>query len=219
MDLEKFRNDVYDMTENLSKNLKENDLPKLNYVRQQLIEMYQKNLVKINHSILELICASNLISNGYAVEVEKDVSDILVCDIFAKKGGGNTIIEIETGFTPPEHAMDTVDYYAARIMSKIARYSKHCSKFSLATPVTGILPIPQIFLLPPNARKKEDVNKIKELCDRYYKNPPIKYDDILNAHLHSIYLINIDKGFAKEVDPHGYVDLTKNLLGRSEVEY
>ena len=219
MDLEKFRNDVYDMTENLSKNLKENDLPKLNYVRQQLIEMYQKNLVKINHSILELICASNLISNGYAVEVEKDVSDILVCDIFAKKGGGNTIIEIETGFTPPEHAMDTVDYYAARIMSKIARYSKHCSKFSLATPVMGILPIPQIFLLPPNARKKEDVNKIKELCDRYYKNPPITYDDILNAHLHSIYLINIDKGFAKEVDPHGYVDLTKNLLGRSEVEY
>ena len=219
MDLEKFRNDVYDMTENLSKNLKENDLPKLNYVRQQLIEMYQKNLVKINHSILELICASNLISNGYAVEVEKDFSDILVCDIFAKKGGGYTIIEIETGFTPPEHAMDTVDYYAARIMSKIARYSKHCSKFSLATPVMGILPIPQIFLLPPNARKKEDVNKIKELCDRYYKNPPIKYDDILNAHLHSIYLINIDKGFAKEVDPHGYVDLTKNLLGRSEVEY
>ncbi len=219
MDLEKFRNDVYDMTENLSKNLKANDLPKLNYVRQQLIEMYQKNLVKINHSILELICASNLISNGYAVEVEKDVSDILVCDIYAKKGGGNTIIEIETGFTPPEHAMDTVDYYAARIMSKIARYSKHCSKFSLATPVMGILPIPKIFLLPPNVRKKEDVNKIKELCDRYYKNPPINYDDILNAHLHSIYLINIDKGFAKEVDPHGYVDLTKNLLGKSEVEY
>ena len=219
MDLEKFRSDVYEMTEKLSKNLKENDMPKLNYVRQQLIEMYQKNLVKINHSVLELICASNLISRGYAVEVEKDVSDILVCDIYAKKGGGNTIIEIETGFTPPEHAMDTVDYYAARIMSKIARYSQHCSKFSLATPVTGILPISKIFLLPPNARKKEDVNKVKDLCDRYYKNPPIKYDDILNAHLHSIYLINIDKGFAKELDPQGYVDLTENLLGRSEVEF
>ncbi len=219
MDLEKFRNDVYEMTERLSKNLKENDIPKLNYVRQQLIQMYQKNLVKINHSILELICASNLISRGYAVEVEKDVSDILVCDIYAKKGGGTTIIEIETGFTPPEHAMDTVDYYAARIMSKIARYSQHCSKFSLATPVIGILPISKIFLLPPNARKKEDVNKVKDLCDRYYKNPPIQYDDILNAHLHSIYLINIDKGFAKELDPQGYVDLTESLLGRSEVEF
>jgi len=61
MDLEKFSNDVYEMTKKLSKNLKENDISKLNYVRQQLIEMYQKNLVKINHSILELICASNLI--------------------------------------------------------------------------------------------------------------------------------------------------------------
>ena len=219
MNLEKFRDDVYHMVEKLSKNLKENDVSKLNHVRNQLLEMYQKNLVKINHSILELICANNLISRGYAVEVEKDVSNILVCDIYAKKGGGDTIIEIETGFTPPEHAMDTVDYYAARIMSKIARYSQHCSKFSLATPVVGILPIPKIFLLPPNARNKNDVMKIKNLCDRYYKNPPIQFDDILNAHLHSIYLINIDKGFAKELDPQGYVDLTQNLLGRSEVKY
>ena len=219
MDLKKFQNDVIVMSEKLSKNLKENDISKLNYVRQQLIEMYKKNLVKINHSILELICASTLISRGYAVEVEKDVTDILVCDIFAKKGGGNTIIEIETGFTPPEHAMDTIDYFSARIMSKIARYSQHCSKFSLATPAVGILPISKIFLLPPNARKKEDVQKIKDLCDRYYKNPPIEYDDILNAHLHSIYLINIDKGFAKELDPQGYVDLTDSLLSRSEVNY
>lgn len=219
MDLEKFRNDVYVMTEKLSKNLKEGDRPSLNYVRNQLIEMYRKNLVKINHSVLELICASTLISRGYTVEVEKSVSDILVCDIYAKKGGGYTIIEIETGFTPPEHAMDTVDYYAARIMSKIARYSQHCSKFSLATPVIGILPISKIFLLPPNARNKEDVNKVKELCDRYYNNPPIEYDDILNAHLHSIYLINIDKGFAKELDPQGYDELTQSLLGRSEIEY
>ena len=219
MDLKKFSNDIFEMSEKLAKNLKENDVPKLNFVGQQLIGMYKKNLVKINHSILELICSSNLISRGFTVEVEKDVSDILVCDIFAKKGGGNNIIEIETGFTPPEHAMDTIDYFSARIMSKIARYSKHCSKFSLATPVVGLLPISKIFLLPPNARKKEDVQKIKDLCDRYYKNPPIEYDDILNAHLHSIYLINIDKGFAKELDPQGYVDLTNDLLERSEVEY
>ena len=219
MDLEKFRNDVYKMSVKLSKHLKDTDVAKLGYIRQQLIEMYQKNLVKINHSILELICATNLISRGYKVEVEKDVSDILVCDLYAKKGCGDTIIEIETGFTPPEHAMDTIDYFAARIISKIARYSQHCSKFSLATPVTGILPISKIFLLPPNARKKDDIIKIKELCDRYYKNPAIEYDDILNAHLHSIYLINIDKGFAKELDPQGYVNLTEKILGRSEIEY
>ncbi|MGV7226512.1 MAG: hypothetical protein ACQ9CV_06295 [Nitrosopumilus sp.] len=219
MDLKKFQNDVDVMTEKLSNQLQKNDISKLDYVKGQLISMYKKNLVKINHSILELICASTLISRGFAVEVEKDVSDILVCDIFAKKGGGNTIIEIETGFTPPEHAMDTIDYFSARIMSKIARYSQHCSKFSLATPAVGILPISKIFLLPPNARKKEDVQKIKDLCDRYYKNPPVGFDDILNAHLHSIFLINIDKGFAKELDPQGYLDLTDGLLKISEVEY
>ena len=63
------------------------------------------------------------------------------------------------------------------------------------------------------------IKKIKELCDLYYKNPLIDYYDILNAHLHSIYLINIDKGFAKELDPQGYVELTERLLQRSEVGY
>ena len=43
-----------------------------------------------------------MISRGYAVEVEKDISEILVCDLFAMKDGGNTIIEIETGFTLPQ---------------------------------------------------------------------------------------------------------------------
>ena len=219
MDLTKFENDVNYMTENLSAKLKTHDRHKLEFVRDQLIEMYKKNLVKINHSILELICAANLIARGYRVYVEKDVSDILVCDIYAKKGGGDTIIEIETGFTPPEHAMDTFDYYAARIMSKIARYSQHCSKFSLAIPAVGLLPLAKLFLLPPNARKKEDVTKIQILCDRYYKNPSISFDDILNAHLHSIYLINIDQGFAKELDPQGYVELTEALLGRSNIDY
>jgi hypothetical protein len=219
MDLEKFRNDVYSITDRLAKNLSGEDVPKLKLVGQQLIDMYKKNLVKINHSVLELICAANLIANGYVVEVEKQVSDILVCDLFAKKGGGDTIIEIETGFTPPDHAMDTIDYSTARIMSKIARYSKYCSKFSLATPVLGIIPVPKIFLIPPNARKNDDVKKVQELCDRYYKNPPITFDDILNARIHSIYLINVDKNFAKAMDPQGYVDLTEKLLKRSEVSY
>ncbi|MGD2107075.1 MAG: hypothetical protein PVH93_05655, partial [Nitrosopumilaceae archaeon] len=102
MDLEKFQEDVNKVTGELSSKLEQKDWPRLIFVRDQLIEMYKKNLVKINHSVLELICAANLIANGYAVNVEKKVSDILVCDLFAKKGDGDTIIEIETGFTPPD---------------------------------------------------------------------------------------------------------------------
>ena len=218
MDVEKFQDDVYSITELLSEHLPPELTPKLNFVRQTLIEFYKKNLVKINHSILELICAAELISHGFSVDVEKSVSDILVCDLFGKKGDETSIIEIETGFTPPEHALDTVDYYVARIVSKIARYSKYCGKFSLATPVVNILPISDIFLLPPNARKPEDVMKLKKLCDRFYKNPQIKLEDIQNAHIHSIYLINTDKGFAKEMDPEMYLQLTKQLMSQSEID-
>jgi len=218
LDVEKFQDDVYSITELLSENLSPELIPKLNFVRQNLIEYYKKNLVKINHSVLELICAAELISHGFSVDVEKSISDVLVCDLFGKKGDGTAIIEIETGFTPPEHALDTVDYYSARIVSKIARYSKHCGKFSLATPVVNILPISDIFLIPPNTRKPEDVEKLKKLCDRFYKNPQIELDDIQNAHIHSVYLINTDKGFAKEMDPELYLQMTKQLIEQSEID-
>ena len=218
MDVDKFRDDVYTITELLSSRLSENEKPKLNFVRQKLIDLYKENLVKINHSVLELICSAELILHGYDVTVEKNVSDILVCDLFASKGDDSTIIEIESGFTPPEHALDTVDYYTARIISKIARYSQHCTKFCLATPIVNVLPIPALFLVSPKTRTIEQVSKIKKICDRFYKHPQIKFEEIQNARIHSVYLINTDKGFSKEIDPEAYLNLTKDLLKKSEFE-
>ncbi len=218
MDIEKFTDDVYTVAEKLTQNKPPEMKSRINFVRERLIELYQKNLVKINHSVLEIICASNLIAQGYSVDIEKHLSDILVCDVFATKGDGTFIMEIETGFTPPDHALDTIDYYTARIASKIARYSQFCSKFALATPVVGILPIPKIFLKPPSKRTKDEIQKIKELCDRFYKNPPIEPNDILNARLHSVYLINIDKCFAKQLDPYSYLELIEKLQESSELD-
>lgn len=218
MDVEKFKDDVYVITDRLASNLQKDDVPKLNYVRQRLIDLYQQNLVKINHSVLELICAANLISNGCVVDVEKQLTDSLVCDVYAKKDNQVSIIEIETGFTPPEHALDTIDYYMSRIVSKIARYSKYCNKFSLATPVIGMLPINKIFLNPSALRPENEIKKVKSLCDGFYKNPPIAYDDIVNAKLNSVYLINIDKNFAKEIDPVTYYKLTTSIFEKSEID-
>ena len=218
MDIEKFQDDVYAITDLLSDRLVDTDIPKLNFVRQRLIDLYKKNLVKINHSVLEIICATEMISHGYTVDVEKPISELLTCDVIGKKSDSESIIEIETGFTPPEHALDTVDYYAARIISKIARYSQYCGKFSLATPVVNILPIPELFLIPPNSRKEKYVFKLKKMCDRFYRNPKIKFDDILNAHIHSVYLINTDKGFAKEIDPEIYLSITEQVLEKSEID-
>ena len=219
MDVDKFRDDVYAITELLSSRLNEDEKPKLNLIRQKLIDLYTQNLVKINHSVLELICSSELILRGYDLDVEKPVSDILVCDLFGTKDGDSTIVEIETGFTPPEHALDTVDYYTARIISKISRYSQYCSKFCLATPIVNILPIPELFLLSPKTRTTEQISKIKKMCDRFYKHPQITFEEIQNARIHSIYLINTDKGFSKEIDPIEYLNLTKRLLKKSEFEF
>jgi hypothetical protein len=218
LDVEKFKDDVYVITDRLATSLQKDDVPKLNYVRQRLIDLYQQNLVKINHSVLELICAANLISNGCIVDVEKPLTNSLVCDIYAKKDDQISIIEIETGFTPPEHALDTIDYYTSRIVSKVARYSKYCTKFSLATPVIGLLPINRIFLNQSALRPENEIKKVKSLCDRFYKNPPIAYDDIANAKLNSVYLINIDKNFAKEIDPNAYSELTTSILAKSEID-
>ncbi len=65
---------------------------------------------------------------------------------------------------------------------------------------------------------ESEIKKVKTLCDRFYKNPPIAYDDIVNAKLNSVYLINIDKNFAKEIDPVKYHELTMSILGKSEID-
>ena len=73
-------------------------------------------------------------------------------------------------------------------------------------------------LIGPQEIKKEDVTNLKKLCDRIYKNPKIEFADIQNAHIHSIYLINTDKGFAKELDPETYLQMTKNIIQQSEID-
>ena len=45
-----------------------------------------------------------------------------------------------------------------------------------------------------------------------------KLEYIQNAHIHSVYLINTDKGFAKELDPELYLRMTKQLIEQSEID-
>ncbi|MFQ5920667.1 MAG: hypothetical protein ACE5JV_01460 [Nitrososphaerales archaeon] len=211
MDLEKFTRDVNRVA---SKGYVIDDgvvLERVNFVKQRLIDLYKRNLVKINHSVMEIVCAKHLIRYGYDVDVERQLSDTLICDVYATKGDGSFIVEIETGFTPPEHALDPLGYYISRIASKVSRYSQFASKFALATPPSSLLPIPEIFMKPPRHRKAEEIMRVKELCDRYYKNPPIGPSEIQNARLHSIYVINVDGAYVKELDPESYQELIQDM--------
>jgi hypothetical protein len=185
---------------------------RIDFVRNRLIELYKRNLVKINHSAMELVCAKHLIRYGYSVDVEKQLTEILVCDVYAEKGEGIAIVEIETGFIPPEHALDPLAYYAARIASKIARYSKYANEFVLATTPVSVLPIPALFKRPPRDRRPSEVRQIKQLCDRYYMNPPVTEDELLNARVHMIYIINTDAGKVAEMDVDSYLERFDGLL-------
>ena len=200
------------LSDKLSAGEPEEIISRIDFVRNRLIELYKRNLVKINHSVMELVCAKHLIRYGYSVDVEKQLTEILVCDVHAEKGEGIAIVEIETGFIPPEHALDPLGYYAARIASKIARYSKYSNQFVLATTPVSVLPIPPLFRRPPRDRRPSEVREIKRLCDKYYMNPPVTEDELLNARVHMIYIINTDAGKVTEMDVDSYLDRFEGLL-------
>jgi integrase len=188
---------------------------RMDFVKSRLIELYKRNIVKINHSAMELVCARHLIRYDYAVDVERQLNDILICDLYATKGDGEAIVEIETGFIPPEHALDPLSYYSARVASKIARYSKFANQFVLATPPVSVLPIPKLFRRPPRDRGRDEILRVKELCDRYYRNPPVSFNEILNSHLHIIYIINVDQGKVTEMDIDSYFDAIEGMASNS----
>lgn len=213
MDLERFTADVKALSDKMSAGEPEDVVQRVDFVKNRLIDLYSRNLVKINHSAMELVCAKHLIRYGYkSVDVEKQLTNILVCDVHAEKGDGAAIVEIETGFIPPEHALNPLSYYAARIASKIARYSKYANKFVLATPPVSILPVPQLFRRPPKDRRPGEIKEVKALCDKYYRNPPVTEDEILNGRLHIIYIINIDEGKVVEMDVDSYFDQMGGML-------
>jgi hypothetical protein len=217
LDLERFTVDVTSLSNKMTAGEPEETIRRMEFVKYRLIDLYKRNIVKINHSAMELVCARHLIRYDYTVDVEKQLSDILVCDLYATKGEGEAIVEIETGFIPPEHALDPLSYYSARVASKIARYSKFANQFVLATPPVSILPIPRIFRRPPRDRSREDIRKVKLLCDRFYHNPPISYGEILNGRLHMIYIINIDQGKVIEMDIDSYFEAVDSMISSTNM--
>ncbi len=206
--LEKFDLDLDLLLKKLCNNLGADVERKLRDLRNKLVSLHMKNMVKINHSVMELACAKYLILAGYDADVERFL-DGISCDIYAVKGFGSLIVEVETGFVPPEHALDPLTYCKARTASKITRYSGYAEKFSLATPPHYVMPISQALIKPPRYRTDEEVEEIKRLCDLYYTNPPVSLEEIKNARLHTIYITDVDKAEIKETDPIDYVERCK----------
>ena len=204
--MKKFDRDLGILLKRLNKNADKDTKKKLNNLRDRLIRLNEENIVKINHSVMELVCAKHLILKGYDMDVERPLEGGLTCDLYGVKGYGTLIVEVETGFVPPNHALNPATYCKARIASKITRYGNHSDKFALGVPPYYILQIPPALTRPPRDRKSEELKEIKGRCDLYYKNPPVSFDEIRNARLHAIYVIYVDGVTVQEVDPSTYVE-------------
>ncbi|PVX27663.1 MAG: hypothetical protein CW716_01140 [Candidatus Bathyarchaeum sp.] len=202
--MDKFTRDVEILSAKLSNGIDAEAQEKLNALKDKLIRLHEENVVKINHSVMELVCAKHLILKGYEVDIERPV-DGLVCDLYCVKGLGSHIVEVETGFIPPRHALDPDNYRRSRIASKIIRYGNHSEKFALGVPPYYLLQIPDILVEPPRDRTMKDLKYLKSLCDLYYKNPPVTLDEIRNARIHTIYIIDVDETVIREVDPATYL--------------
>jgi hypothetical protein len=207
--LDKFADDLDTLMGRLMFDCSTEELSKMQSLERRLIELRERNLLKINHSVMELIVAKYLVRDGYDVELEHTIDSGLNCDVYATKGDGITIIEVETGYVPPAHALDPLDYIKARIASKISRYSNHCHKFLLAAPPHYIMPIPLFFTLSPRQREVGELSVIKRYCDMYYTSPPVSLDEIMNSRIHGVEIIDVDTASLRELDPEQYIALTE----------
>ncbi len=204
--MREFKEDLDSLTTKLMESSDNHMKKRLQDLKNRLIFLYEANLVKISHSIMELVCASHLMSNGYEVEVERQLTGVLTCDVYATRGNESLIVEVETGFVPPERALEPTAYNKARLASKIARYSHYANKFGLGAPPYYIMQIPSAFVKSSDQRGVDELLEVKSLCDMYYKNPPVSLEEIKGARLHKIYIIDVDKAEVYEATPEDYVN-------------
>jgi len=111
---------------------------------------------------------------------------------------------VETGFVPPKAALTPGTYRGTRIAAKIARYAGFSHYFCLATPHNHVLQIPNSLLQRVGQRDEKELRHLKDLCDGQYFSPPVLYDELATAEVHSIFIVNIDELKVFEVDPQKY---------------
>ena len=206
--MQQFRSDLDLLLTRLSARVNPQIMKGLESIHDRLNLLADRREVKINHSVMELICASHLISKGYWVEVEREIGGGMVCDLYGRMGQGegrDIVTEVETGFVPPEESLDPTSYRRTRIASKIARYSLFSDLFALATPNYHTLQIPEVLIYPPKNRDGEELSTLAEECAGHYKNPPISLMELLSCHLDAVYIIWVDECRVVEMTPAEYI--------------
>ena len=131
---QKFENDLTVLLSRLTSGVAPEVENKLNMLKDWLIKLQKENVVKINHSVMELVVPNTSSKKATKSKLNIPLNEILTCDLYGIKGLGNLIVEIETGFIPPENALAPLTYTTARLASKIIRYSSFAGKFATWRP-------------------------------------------------------------------------------------
>ena len=224
----RFIKDIDKLLERIEPSTSSKVMNQLHQVRERFIELSQKRLVKINHSIMQFLCAKHLIENGYRVEIEYPLNGgALMADIFAvrkrllddgddakdvilsemhgiSEDEETLVMEVETGYVPPKAALNPGRYRLIRIAAKISRYAGFSHFFCLSTPHYHVLQIPDAMLQPVGKRDNSELANLKDLCDVQYFSPPVLYDELATSEIHSIFVVNVDETKVLEVDPQKY---------------
>ncbi len=214
MDVQRFRADLLSLATRACAEDEPRARTKVFELAEILVSLHRSNLVKVNHSALELVCARSLVKDGYDVKVEHKLDKTLVCDVLGTGNDEKLIVEIETGFVPPEHALEPSAYVQARVSSKIARYSRFAGRFALGTTPSYVLDLPEFFVIPPGSRKVEEGMKVKALTDRFYSKPPIALEDFMVGRLDSIFIVDVDSASCERMTPRSYFEAASAFGGR-----
>ncbi len=212
-------------------------------IRDRLVELNRRRLIKINHSVMQVLCAKHLIEQDYDVRCEHPlVGGQLNADLFAVRDREPQleydiestmiserlglpvekealVVEIETGYVPPKAALYPTRYRQTRNAAKIARYCRYSHRFGLATPNYHVLQIPEVLLKPPELRDMDEIRQIKEECDLYYKSPPILLDALALSEIDQIYIINVDRTNVTRIPPHEYLDTILRAQGLQSYQF
>ena len=77
---QKFEQDLTVLLNRLTQDSEKEVENKLAVLKDWFIKLQRENVVKINHSVMELVCAKYLIQKGYDVQLEYPLNEILTCD-------------------------------------------------------------------------------------------------------------------------------------------
>jgi hypothetical protein len=119
------------------------------------------------HAMLQFLVALDLHRRGFDVSVEEPVDGGFKADVYAEGPTGRVIVEIETGYVPPDRMYELEGFLEAKVAFKAVAYSFYTDLFVVATPSHMSLSIPEELLKPIESRSVEDVIAIRELALRY----------------------------------------------------